>query len=198
LKLRERYRRLSFWNKLGAIGACAGIIGILLAFLLWAISPDPVSPSDLQQTARALQDQSATQYEAESSQLARLQETLDALLANSSLVSQLEVRYPLGFGVVTTDGRHRTFTDAHASDLRFDWSEFRIRSANSRYFTFDPPKIQFVDRPGININIKDFSIPNRVGSTLNLMQMGDIAIRGEILESPDGVVAFVFGGYRVE
>lgn len=45
MRLRERYKRLTLWNKLGTLGAVASIIGITLTVLFWAFprsSPDAV------------------------------------------------------------------------------------------------------------------------------------------------------------
>ena len=38
MKLTERYRRLTFWNKLSALGALASILGIPLAVALFLLS----------------------------------------------------------------------------------------------------------------------------------------------------------------
>ncbi len=37
MKLRERYRRLTFWNKIAFLGSLASIISIPVAFLFWYI-----------------------------------------------------------------------------------------------------------------------------------------------------------------
>jgi len=41
MKLRDRYRRLTFWNKLGAWGALASVVGIPLAVALFVLQPTP-------------------------------------------------------------------------------------------------------------------------------------------------------------
>ena len=42
MKLVERYRRLTFWNKLAAIGSVASIIGLVWAFIQ---GPNQVAPN---------------------------------------------------------------------------------------------------------------------------------------------------------
>jgi hypothetical protein len=40
MKLRERYKRLTIWNKLAAWGSLASIISIPIAFVLFFNQPD--------------------------------------------------------------------------------------------------------------------------------------------------------------
>ena len=44
MKLRERYRRLTPWNKLGVLGAIASIVGIPLALILFSLNIFNSSP----------------------------------------------------------------------------------------------------------------------------------------------------------
>jgi hypothetical protein len=41
MKLRDRYRRLTAWNKLGAWGSLASLVGLSLAILLFLLQPAP-------------------------------------------------------------------------------------------------------------------------------------------------------------
>src|SRR5439155_2527680 len=63
MRLRDRYARLSFWNKLGVWGAAASLVGLTFALLLFVVdrtnplsSPPVVSsvPSQVQDRYQAL------------------------------------------------------------------------------------------------------------------------------------------------
>lgn len=45
MKLRERYRRLSLWNKIAFWGGVTSIVGFLLAFASFFVVPDNVAPA---------------------------------------------------------------------------------------------------------------------------------------------------------
>jgi len=57
MKLRTRFKRLTFWNKLGAIGSLCSIVGLLLAIGFWLWPSQPTSeyrwPEALQELADA-------------------------------------------------------------------------------------------------------------------------------------------------
>ncbi len=58
MKLTERYRRLTFWNKLNALGALASILGIPIAVALFLLSDGAgngdVIPADAGRYAAAI------------------------------------------------------------------------------------------------------------------------------------------------